>query len=667
MKRVIIGVIFLVVYYNSAVNAQYAIQNAFPNITISSPVDFQMPDDFTNRVFVVSQQGIIYTFPNSSQASNPKQFLNITDRVSYGGEMGLLGLAFHPDYRINGYFYVNYTVSNPRKTRISRFQVSPNNPDSAMKESELILLTFDQPYSNHKGGQVSFGPDGYLYIATGDGGSAGDPQNNGQNKASLLGKILRIDVNNVQPGLQYAIPPDNPFKNNTQGYKEEIFAWGLRNPWRFSFDTVTGLLYAADVGQGLYEEIDIIKNGKNYGWKIMEGAHCYNASSCDTTGLTLPIWEYGHNSTGGYSITGGYVYYGYNVPGLRGKYIYGDYVSKRLWGLIYNGTTVINNEVLNNAAGISLSSFGLDAEGEIYLLDLIGGKIYKFNKTNTINAPSSLVAVLQNQTSPPSAHLTWGDNSSEETGFVIERRKIQEKQFRVIDTVSANITEYFDTTITMQSYYRVRAITTTGSSGFSNTASVTFTIPVELVSFYGSINDNIVNLYWETGTETNNMGFEILKQIGDNWEKIGFVPGAGNSANSLKYSFKYELFPAEAGKTIRFRLKQIDYSGGSELSNIIEIVYSHLTEFSIGKNYPNPFNPRTSFTVNLPSFAFLRVEAVDILGNTLEVIQEGEKEAGNHTIEWNAEKFSSGLYIIRVTAKTGYGVYSGFTKALLLK
>ncbi len=272
----------------SNVSAQFTLENAFPNLSFNDPLDLQNSADSTNRIFVVERAGRIKVFPNSSSVTSLKTYLDITDRVSGGGEMGLLGLAFHPDYENNGYFYVNYTVSNPRKTRISRFQVSAANPDSADKNSEVILLTFNQPFSNHNGGWIGFGPDdGYLYIGTGDGGSGGDPQNNGQSIVTFLGKILRIDIDNQDPGLEYAIPTDNPFVDSTGSVVKEIYAWGMRNPWRNSFDPVTGWLWSADVGQNCYEEVSIIENGGNYGWRIMEAFHCFNPqqpSNCNYTG-----------------------------------------------------------------------------------------------------------------------------------------------------------------------------------------------------------------------------------------------------------------------------------------------------------------------------------------------------------------------------------------------
>lgn len=387
--------------------AQLKIEAAFPNLTFEQPVDIQSANDGTNRLFIVSQQGKIYVIENKSNITTAKVFLDITEKVLYGGEQGLLGLAFHPDFKNNGYFFVDYTTRNPRRTIISRFQVSKDNPDAANKNSEIILMEIEQPYSNHNGGQITFGPDGYLYISLGDGGSAGDPQNNAQNLKSHLGKILRIDVNNFSEGKYYSIPPDNPFKRNTNGLKEEIYAWGLRNVWRFSFDKVTGKLWAADVGQNLWEEINIIEKGKNYGWRIMEGFHCYNPpNNCDPTNLTMPLWEYGHNDDGGYSITGGFVYRGNNVKEIYGKYIYGDFVSGNIWSLEYDGKNVSNKLLFNT--NYAISTFGLDEQGELYFADYSGGKIYKFvSASSTKLKESNLLNKLElNQNYPNPFNLS---------------------------------------------------------------------------------------------------------------------------------------------------------------------------------------------------------------------------------------------------------------------
>lgn len=378
IKKIIFVIIILMLSSANGI-AQFNFEDAFPNLTFTNALDLQNAGDGSNRVFVVEQNGRIKVFLNDKSVYSTKTFLDIADRVISGGETGLLGLAFHPNYKSNGYFYVNYTTSNPIITIISRFKVSLTNPDSADKNSELILLTYDQPFSNHNGGCVTFGPDGYLYIGAGDGGSGGDPQNNAQNITNLLGKILRIDVNNPQPPLNYGIPATNPFIDSTNtNVRKEIFAWGLRNPWRFSFDPVTNWLWCGDVGQSNWEEVNIIQNGKNYGWRCYEGTHAFNLTNCNGN-YESPIWEYSHSL--GVSITGGYVYRGQNVPELYGKYIYGDFGSARVWALEYVGINPAINNQITTAPG-TISSFGTDENNELYLVSF-NGKIYKFIPTVT--------------------------------------------------------------------------------------------------------------------------------------------------------------------------------------------------------------------------------------------------------------------------------------------
>jgi glucose/arabinose dehydrogenase len=349
------------------------LEPAFPALTFVRPLALESPPDSTNRLFVVEQAGRIFVFPNDRNVKKAKLFLDIRKLVySEGNEEGLLGLAFHPGYRTNGYFYLNYNASNPVRSIIVRYRVSSTDPDKADPSSGLILLEYEQPYSNHKGGQLAFGPDGYLYIGTGDGGSAGDPHGNAQKTTTLLGKILRIDVNNPGGGNNYGIPPDNPFV--TGGSRPEIFAFGLRNPWRFSFDPPTGLLWVADVGQDKIEEVDIVEKGKNYGWNIMEGSSCFKPSShCDTTGLAAPVWEYTHDI--GVCIIGGYVYHGARRPDLSGTYICADYGSGRIWSLRRSaGGSVTSSEIA--FTHLPIVSFGLDDARELYLC-VFDGKIYR--------------------------------------------------------------------------------------------------------------------------------------------------------------------------------------------------------------------------------------------------------------------------------------------------
>ncbi|KAB7730403.1 glucose sorbosone dehydrogenase [Rudanella paleaurantiibacter] len=351
--------------------------NAFPKLTFEQPVEFTHANDGTNRVFVVEQEGRIRQFDNNAGVASADTYLDIKNRVTSGGEMGLLGLAFHPQFAKNGYFYVNYTKNNPRETVISRFKAASAKAPSVDPATETVLLKFKQPYSNHNGGKVLFGPDGYLYIATGDGGSGGDPQNNGQNRQSYLGKILRIDVNAADKG-NYGIPKDNPFVDDAQNALPEIYAYGLRNPWRISFDG-QGRLWAGDVGQNKLEEIDIIRKGGNYGWRIKEGQSTYNREGNSTTAVIGPIWQYSHDN-GDVSVTGGQVYRGKAHDALIGKYIYADYASGRVWALTADGSPTggkATNQLLLNRAG-TISAFGEDARNELYLCDHAEGRILKF-------------------------------------------------------------------------------------------------------------------------------------------------------------------------------------------------------------------------------------------------------------------------------------------------
>ncbi|MHA6247562.1 PQQ-dependent sugar dehydrogenase [Pontibacter sp. CAU 1760] len=361
--------------------AQYNLQPAYSNLEFDRPVEAVWSEENQGRLYVLDQEGKIFWMPRNSQAgTRPSLYLDISDRVSAGGEMGLLGLTFHPNFAQNGYFYVNYTTSDPLQTRISRFKASAGNQGMVDPKSETILLTYSQPYRNHNGGKVTFGPDGYLYIAVGDGGSGGDPQNNAQDRSTLLGKILRIDVNAASGNRPYGIPADNPYAGNQQGYREEIYAYGLRNPWKISFDAKTGQLWAADVGQNKIEEIDIIRKGGNYGWRIMEGTQCYNPeSNCDKSGLILPVHQYTHAD--GVSVTGGFVYRGTAIPELQGKYVYADYVSGKVWALEVNerGEKVSNTLLLTS--GFPISSFGQDHDKELLLLSYGSeGKLYRLNR-----------------------------------------------------------------------------------------------------------------------------------------------------------------------------------------------------------------------------------------------------------------------------------------------
>jgi len=366
-------IVLLFIFFLSGTASANIIETEPVVTNLNKPVDITPAGDGTGRLFIVLQDGLVVIFDGNELLTTP--FLDIQSRVSCCGERGLLGIAFHPDYKNNGLFYLNYTDVNG-DTVIAQYCVS-DDPDIADPESEVILLNIKQPYSNHHGGQLIFGPDGYLYIGTGDGGSAGDPSDNAQNLYSLLGKMLRIDVNKGNP---YSIPSDNPFRENPDAL-DEIWALGLRNPWRFSFDRLTGNLFIADVGQNNWEEVNLQQadsnGGENYGWRLMEGNHCYNPSEdCNDGTLTLPILEYDHSS--GCSITGGYCYRGRRIPPLYGVYLYGDYCSGIIWGAKRNRPGIWEaKEILDT--DFTISTFGEDERGEIYFAhyDEEDGAIYR--------------------------------------------------------------------------------------------------------------------------------------------------------------------------------------------------------------------------------------------------------------------------------------------------
>jgi len=360
---------------------------AEPVVTgLSSPVDITHAGDGSGRLFITLQGGRVVIFDGVQILSPP--FLDINSLVSSGGERGLLGAAFHPNYVGNGFFYVSYT-DTAGDSVIARYSVSLD-PNRADPTSGVILLTIPQPFSNHNGGQLHFGPDGYLYIGIGDGGSGGDPQNNGQDLGTLLGKILRIDVDS---GFPFTVPPDNPFVG-VVGAREEIWSFGLRNPWRFSFDRLTGDMFIGDVGQNSWEEVDFqpanSTGGENYGWRVMEGNSCFNpAINCNNGTLTLPILVYDHSV--GCSVTGGYLYRGSKNPNLNGLYLYGDFCSGLIWGAQEDGLGGWNTTVLLDT-NFSISTFGEDESGEIYFahLSATDGTIYQVvQSTSSTNSASA--------------------------------------------------------------------------------------------------------------------------------------------------------------------------------------------------------------------------------------------------------------------------------------
>jgi glucose/arabinose dehydrogenase len=358
----------------------------FASLKIERPILVTYAPDGTNDIFIASQLGTVYWFPKSDDAKQAKKFFEIkTVFKSQEFEEGFLGLAFHPKFKENGQFFVCYTTPDvPHTTVISRFTVAKDNRRQGIRKSEQELMRIPKKYWNHNGGTILFGPDGYLYVALGDGGSANDPDKNGQNLGVIFGKILRIDVNSKSAGKAYGIPKDNPFVNVDKA-RPEIWSYGMRNPWRIAFDRETGVLWCGDVGQDKWEEIDLIVRGGNYGWSLREGAHPFGPQGSEAQPeLIDPIFEYSHDI--GKSITGGVVYRGKEVPGLAGKYLYADFVAGKLWALDYDmdrKQVIGNHEIQGNV--MPVMSFGDDADGEVYFTT-DKGTIHRFRSKKTAAA-----------------------------------------------------------------------------------------------------------------------------------------------------------------------------------------------------------------------------------------------------------------------------------------
>ncbi|MDP5157925.1 MAG: PQQ-dependent sugar dehydrogenase [Flaviramulus sp.] len=455
MNSLKIKLLFTLLFLTLVLNAQITYESAFPNLDFRFPVEIQSAKDGTDRMFVVEQEGRIKVFPRNPNVNlgDLTTFLDITDRVSFanGQEIGLLGLAFHPDFTNNDYLYVYYTTTSATggniKIVLSRFTVNSFNTNLADPNSELIIFQFDknQNNSNHNGGKIAFGPDSYLYLSFGDGGGAFDPQNNAQNINNVFGSICRIDVdidgsnplesNPILPNGNYEIPFDNPFVGMSG--LDEIYAYGIRNTWKFSFDELNGTLWAADVGQDNFEEINIIEKGKNYGWKRFEGNIVRN--NITISGPTeLPVFFYGR-SAGDISITGGYVYRGTEItslsPDINSKYIFGDYVSGRVWALDYNATTgSASSTLLFKTNGQSISSFGVDENDELYFSDYgINAKIYKLvdGTTTTSGTTVNGIGVW--------SHLNEGVNGTIEAIATAPNGNVYHGgNFNQVGTISAN-------------------------------------------------------------------------------------------------------------------------------------------------------------------------------------------------------------------------------------
>jgi glucose/arabinose dehydrogenase len=455
------------------ISSKYAVSQPLvsfePVVTgLTSPVDAEEVNDSSHRLFIVEQAGKIRIWNGS--ALLPVPFLDVASRITSGGERGLLSLAFHPNYLSNGYFYIYYTNTAGDVT-IARY--SRSTADAADSSSGVVLMTIPKPFPNHNGGNLVFGTDGYLYFGTGDGGSAGDPYNNAQNGASLLGKMIRIDVNNPNPPY-YSIPVTNPFASSTT-VKPEIIAIGLRNPWRWSFDKQTGSMWIADVGQNLWEEVDVVKKdsilNKNYGWRCFEGTHIYDpACTNQQPNNVFPVFEYPHNdTTGGYAITGGYVYRGTEFPALQGFYICTDFSTGNGW-LIQSGSSGFGNTTMQTKWPAGIVSFAETANGTLYALTL-GGTLYKVVAGNPL--PVHLVSFNGRETGNK-FEVNW-QIASEEAGdiYVVEKRANPTEPYVEVNRVTATsdrTSNNYSIKIPLASgryYYRLKIISKTGMVTYS--------------------------------------------------------------------------------------------------------------------------------------------------------------------------------------------------------
>jgi len=556
--------------------------NAFPKLSFVVPVFFAgLPG--TNQAVVLEQGGIIHRFDVDAQVAGTAVILDISSQVLFSGEQGLLGMAFHPDFPNNGFFYVHYSASNPRRSVISRFTYN-SQTGMASPGSEFILLQVDQPFANHNAGSLAFGPDDKLYIAFGDGGSGGDPDDNAQNRGTLLGSIIRIDVDSGSP---YAIPSDNPFVGEA-GVREEIWAYGFRNPFRLSFDRQTGSLWVGDVGQNNREEIDIVQPGGNYGWRVFEGTQPF-ANSQNTPPnavFTAPVIDYDRSL--GTAVIGGYVYRGAALPTLRGAYVYGDFGSGRIWSLLYNGTQVLANTEIANVA--NPTSFGEDNNAELYAVSG-SGSIFRFIETGGGTGNTAPLLLSQTGIFADTANLVVAD------GFI---------------EYAVNVPFWSDGALKR----RWLGVPDPAQIGFAATESWSFPVGTVIVKHFE------IELLEDDPTSTKRLETRVLVHEADRW--TGYVykwDDSGtdadlltsgvlenltvtNSRGDLTFSYEYpsqtdclRCHNAAAGTVLGVDTRQMNrdfnYPAGTDSQlgslNHIALFSNDIGEASRYDSYPDPF------------------------------------------------------------------------------
>ena len=572
---------FISFVFSQEIVAQKLAANPIVN-GLTLPIDLKNCGD--DRLFVAERPGRIRII-NADSTLRSTPFLDISSKVSSytNGEEGFLGIAFSPDYKSSGKFYVDYTstISGQLTSVVEEYKVNPADSNVALT-SGLTILTQSQPYNNHNGGNLMFGKDGYLYINFGDGGSAGDPQGNGQNKNTFLGKILRIDVSNSSIGQPYTIPSSNPFYNDpAPGIKKEIWAYGMRNPWRSSVDRVTGDLWIGDVGQNAFEEIDFqtvnAAGGRNYGWNTTEGNACYSPSSgCNMSGITLPVYDYPH-VTGGNSITGGYVYRSAQSKSLFGTYIFADYVQKWVDGIKEsNGAlsgTVTHYITKAQSTGNPVS-FGEDRYGDQYILFNNNGTVYKLEDTSYLRKPKAYFNTND-----------AGDGSFLLKGLAGRNLTYQWLKNDVIIPGAASP----DYSASASGIY---TLVVTNSLGISDTSApfALGALPLSLTSFNAKkIPGNKIQLQWSAASEQNILSYTILRKLNNegNFQSIGYVESKatnGNATNKPDYVFTDSLVFLSPRILYKLQIKNAD--GSYTYSDIRSITFNDLKNaFSV---YPNP-------------------------------------------------------------------------------